>query len=403
MKAKGSPNLRERPSFHFERRLTWIGLGLGAWVVFRILLHFPHAADALVDIGPTSALGRGLSRITGTVPVSLVELLVLAVVVRQLLGAAGGLRQIREGIDTWSRTVARGGLRLAQDAGILVLLFYLLWGFQYARPGLAHHLDLEVAGELSATDLASLAGQAVRATNRAYLELHGAADAGFPTPTLPPDSLVSAIEAGWASVREELGLPDRLERRYGTPKPLMASPILKRMGLRGVYSPFTGEALVLRDLPGSQMGVTLAHEMAHQRGVTSESDANVLAFLVASRSTHPQVRYAAHRFLEGQLVVALMDQCLPCAETLAQQRLPGVRRDLRHSLDYWAAARGPVREMASRANHAMLRSHGIPEGTASYRGSTWVLAALALRDGPEVLFGEEVPADSVPGSMPGAG
>lgn len=375
------------PPLRLRRRLWWIGAALAAWLVFRVLLSFPDAAEVLVGAGPLPWLARFLSRLTGTVPVSLVELVVVGVVARQIGGAVAGIRQVRLGLDRWARTLLRGGLRVAQDVAILVVLFYGLWGFQYARPGLAGQLGLDAAGQLEAGELESLSVAAVQATNGAYLTLHGSEDAGAPTATPAVRSLVPALEEGWSRVRAEFELPHRLEQRHGAPKPLLATPVLKRMGVRGIFIPYTGEAVVPRDLPGVQMGTTLAHEMAHQRGITAEADANVLAFLVASRAPDPRLRYAAHRFLEGQLVAALARDCLPCAEEVIRERLPGVRRDLAHAAEYWSAARGPVRDAATRANHAMLRSHGIAEGTASYGGSTWILAALALRDGPEVLFG----------------
>jgi hypothetical protein len=384
---------RDSPPLLLRRRLAWIAAGLGAWLAFRILLFFPDAAEVLLGSGPLPLATRGLSLVSGAVPFSLAEWLVLAFLVRQGVGAVGGLREIRRGRDRWTRTLARGGLRVGQDVGILVLLFYLLWGFHYARPGLDSRLGLAASGELSVAELEELAHHAVEAANRAYVELHGTRDAGHPTPILPPDSLVPALEAGWRAVAARFHLPGRLEQRHGAPKTWLATPLLRRMGVSGMYFPFTAEALALGDLPGARMPTTLAHEMAHQRAVTSESDANALAFLVAREAPHPQARYAAHLFVRGQFLTALAGVCPECADPLRDQQLPGVWRDLDDLTRYWLRSRGPISEAAGRVNHAMLRSHGIPEGRASYRGSTWILAALALQEGPAAFFG----AESVPG------
>jgi hypothetical protein len=380
---------RAPPPLHLRRRLAWIGAGLGAWLAFRILLLIPDAAEVLLGAGPLPLLTRGLSLVSGAVPFSLAEWVVLGFLVRQGVGAVGGFREVRKGVDGWARTLGRGGLRFGQDVGILVLLFYLLWGFHYARPGLEVRLGLAAAGELSVVELQELTAHALEAANRAYLELHGIPDAGHPTPTLPPDSLVPALEAGWEAVAARFDLPSRVERRHGAPKAWLVTPLIRRMGLSGMYFPFTAEALALRDLPGARMPTTLAHEMAHQRGVTSEADANVLAFLVAREAPHPQARYAAHLFLRGQFLTALAGACPECVDPLRDLHLPGLRRDLADLTRYWLRARGPLSDAAGRMNHAMLRSHGIPEGTASYRGSTWILAALALEEGPAAFFGTE--------------
>ena len=383
------PNALTPPPLHLRRRLAWLGLGVVTWLAFRILLAFPQMAEVLVGSGPLPILAMGLSRASSPVPISLAELVVLAVVLRQITGAVGGIRQVRRGVDSWRRTLARGGLRLGQDLGVLVFLFYLLWGFQYARPGLDQQLGLESQGRLSVEELEPLARSAVQAANRAYLELHGVPDAGAPTPRVAIDSLLPALEEGWKTVQARFHLDPRLARPHGSPKAWTANSVAKRTATSGMYFPYTGEALVVADLPMVRLGMTLAHEMAHQRGVAVEGDANALGFLVARNAPDPRVRYSAYVFLQGQMISALASVCVPCALELLEERVPGIERDLADLGDFWAASRGAVSRAAGRMNHAMLRSHGITEGTASYGGSRWILAALALRDGPEILFGEE--------------
>jgi hypothetical protein len=376
------------PPLHLRRRLAFLALGVGTWLAFRLLLAFPHVAEVLVGSGPIPLLAQGLSRASSWVPFPLAELVILGVVLRQATGAVGGIRQVRTGLDTWRRTLTRGGLRLGQDLGVVVFLFYLLWGFQYARPGLEHQLGLEPEGQLSVQELEPLARSAVEAANRAYIELHGVPDAGVPTPRVPADRLVPALEEGWRLVPARFDLHPRLERPHGAPKTWTATSLVKRTATSGMYFPYTGEALVVGGLPTVRLGMTLAHEMAHQRGVAVEGDANVLGFLVAREAPDPRVRYSAYVFLQGQMISALASLCAPCALEMLEGRLPGIERDLADLDRFWASSRGPISRAAGRMNDAMLRSHGIAEGTASYGGSRWILAALALRDGPEILFGE---------------
>lgn len=384
------------PPLRLRRRLAWIGAGLAAWVAYRLLSGRPELAEAVVGSGPLAFLPLLLSRLSGIFPFSLAELLIVAFVGRQVLGTAGGIRQARRGADAWGRTFLRGGLRLGQDVGALVLLFYLLWGFQYARPGVEARMGVAAVEAVDVEELEALALEAVRATNRIYLELHGTDDAGEPTRALSWDSLTSSLEEGWRAVEERHDLGVRTGR-HGTPKPLLATPLVKRLGIGGFHFPFTGEALVLRDLPASRQGLTLAHEMAHQRGVARESDANVLAFLVAREAPHPLARYGAYFFLHRQLAWTLAEACPECAREVRDERLPGVVRDAVEAARYWAVADGPAALMATRLNHTMLRSHGIPEGVASYRGSAGVFVALARRDGPGALFpSRDEPMDQVP-------
>lgn len=371
---------------HTRLRMAAIALGAGAWLVYLVLAALPEVADAVAGVGPIPWIRRGLSQLSGLAPFSLVEFVIAGVLLRQVLGVTGGVRAIRSGKAGLLPTLASGGLRFGADVGVLVFLFYLLWGFQYARPSFEDHLGIEPAGEAGVDELRRLATLAVRRTNEAYVDLHGLVDISAPTPTPDIPSLVPALEEGWASVVADYDLPDRVSGEYGGPKSFLSSGIVKRLGVAGMHFPYTGEALVLADLPGVDIGQSLAHEMAHQRGFASESDANALSFLVGRASPDPFVRYAAYSFLDRQLVAALQRVSRDAAREVTRGRLPGVVRDLSALSDYWRPAQNPVSRAASRVNDRMLRSHGIPEGVASYAGSTWVFIALARERGEDALF-----------------
>jgi hypothetical protein len=375
-----------RPPLRLRRRLVGIGAGLAAFGLFRLLSSRPGLAEHLAGAGPLPALGRTLSLTTGVLPFSVAEAVVLVVIGRQIGGLLGGIGDLRGGHDRLGRTFLRGGLRLGQDAGVLVALFVALWGIQYARPGLEERLGIEVSGPVSAQELERLARAAVETSNRLYFTVHGSRDIGEPTPAPPRRELVPELERAWERVARHHGLPERAARSHGAPKAFLATPAVRRLGVAGMYFPFTGEALVLSDLPGVSLPRDMGHEMAHQRGFASESDANVLAFLVAREAMDPLINYSAYVFLQRQLISALAVRDPGAAMEVIQARYPGVQRDVESHTGYWRGARGWTRTMSLTLNHAMLRAHGVPGGIASYRGSTWVFTALAREGGVEALL-----------------
>lgn len=375
-----------RPPFRIGRRLAGIGLGLAAWGAYLALARRPELAEAVAGRGLVPELGRGLSRATGWIPVSVAELLLVGFLWRQGAGLVLGLRRLGPSGEPPLRAGARGGLRLAQDAGVLVFLFYLLWGVHYARPGLEPRLGLEAAGLVPAEVLRELAAESVERTNLLYREVHGAPDAGLPSPGLPLPRAAPDLAEAWDRAVERWNLPERMRRPHGRPKYFLASPLVRPFGIAGMYVPFTGEALVVRGLPGGQRGKEAAHEMAHQRGVARESDANVLAYLVTREADAPELRYAGALFLQRQLLAALAALDSGEARRQVELRYPGVQRDVDEMVRYRQAVTGPVSQAASRANHAMLQRHGIPDGVASYRGSVWVVAALAAREGADAVL-----------------
>ncbi len=385
------------PPLRLGRRLSGIGAGILAWLAYRGLAGRPELAERVVGQGPLAELPRVLSLVTGWLPFALAELVIAAVLLRQLVGLVRGLADVRARRDPPGRAALRGGLRLAQDAGVLIALFYLLWGFQYARPGVEATLGLPERGPIPRAELAEVTEALVERTNALYLALNGETDLGVPTPAAPIRPQVPALEDGWDRAVEQWDLPDRFRQRHGAPKAFLMTPIVRRVQIAGMYFPYTGEALVMGDLPGPARGKDLAHEMAHQRGVARESDANTLAYLVTVLSPDLHQRYSGALFLQRQLLSELAVVDPETTVTLLERRLPGVQRDVDAIRDYWLRGRGPVGEMARRANDAMLRSHGIPEGVANYRGSVWVVVALAREFGLEAVL---APFEPDPGSTP---
>ncbi len=401
--------------------LVGIGAGILAWLLQRTLARSPEWGEAVAGNAVLREGRRGLSLLTGVVPFSLAELVtgitLLALggwVFRALRPRAGsvagaiassrpatGAPPFTPAPIAASSRPALALLRLLGGVGFLYVGFQLLWGLQYTRPGVETFLGVEAAGEVDGDELAFLAEGAIRLMNLHYLEIHGVDDAGEPTPPPHRGAATRSLDEGWRLAVARWGLPHHLEEGHGAPKPFLFSGLVRRFGVSGMHFPFTGEALVQRHLPALATGTTLAHEMAHQRGVAVEADANVLAVLVARESTDARVRYAAYAFLHRQWLAALARIDGDRAVELASLRLPGVDRDIEALSTFWRPAAGVTGAVGSRVNDAMLRSQGVPEGVLSYRGSTWIFVALARKHGSgSLLPGWEGGAD---GDFPGAG
>ncbi len=76
-------------------------------------------------------------------------------------------------------------------------------------------------------------------------------------------------------------------------KILAVSPIMTYTHISGIFTYYTGEANLNINYPDYSLPYTMAHEMAHQRGVAPENEANFTAFLVCLESDDPYIRYSA--------------------------------------------------------------------------------------------------------------
>ena len=264
--------------------------------------------------------------------------------------------------------VALGAL---SGAGYVLLAFSLLWGLNYRRPPLGTRLGIPSGG--TAADLVATARWLARESAR----LAPAGPAGRPT-RLPyrRRDLDARIEAAYTPTAAGRLV---LEGRLGPAKPVLLSEVLSRLGLSGIYSPFTGEPNYNRLLPAAELPFAIAHEKAHQRGVAPENEANFAAFLALHAADDPYLRYAG--FLN-----ALAYVLGPVARTdpVAYQEIAGLiegrpAADLEAMRVFWRRYRGPAQRVSRRVNDLYLRANRVPGGIRSYGAVTDLLVGWHRR------------------------
>lgn len=64
--------------------------------------------------------------------------------------------------------------------------------------------------------------------------------------------------------------------------------------ISGVYTFYTGEANINVNFPDYSIPFTAAHELAHQRGIAPENEANFVAFLACMESDDPYILYSGY-------------------------------------------------------------------------------------------------------------
>ncbi len=77
-------------------------------------------------------------------------------------------------------------------------------------------------------------------------------------------------------------------------KPVLLSEGMSYSHITGVYTFFTGESNLNVGFPDYTIPYTAAHELAHQRGIAREDEANMMAFLVCMESDDIYIRYCAY-------------------------------------------------------------------------------------------------------------
>lgn len=176
-----------------------------------------------------------------------------------------------------------------------------------------------------------------------------------------------------------------LEMKPVITKPLLFSRLQSILGFTGVYFPFTGEANVNVDAPACLRPAVIAHEMAHQRMVASELEANFVG--IAAAVTCDNVVYQYSGYLMGliELSNALYSISPDTWQAVVQAFFtPELSTDWRDNSQYWAQLSSPVDDAAGQAYDAFLRGNGQTLGIQSYGACVDLLVSYFL---PQALAG----------------
>lgn len=272
------------------------------------------------------------------------------------------------------------------SAGVLLWWFLSVWGLNYARPPLEVRLGLRTERSPSPEALLDAASRVADETSRLFLSLDydkrsPRRSLGEGGPTHLPLTLAelnARIDEGY----RELALPGDAITSTTTPaKPLASSIAFSYLGISGIFVPFTGEPSFNALQPDVAMPIVLAHEKAHQRGITNEGEANFAAFLVCAREDAPvYLRYAAYLFA-AQYLIGEASNYFPREElgSVWERLGDGPLADVRAERDFWRQYEGPAAEVASHVNDGYLKAFHVPEGISSYGTVVRMLLALDER------------------------
>ena len=149
-------------------------------------------------------------------------------------------------------------------------------------------------------------------------------------------------------------------------KPAVFSKIMSLMNNTGYFFPHTAEANVNVDCPMALLPATIAHELAHQRGVAREDEANFCAVLACMADDAPAYRYSgalmAYVYLGNALHDTDYDAWLQVYELLNES----VRSDLRDHNAYWDRYDTPVADASDKVYEGVLKTYGDDRGMKSY-------------------------------------
>ena len=153
---------------------------------------------------------------------------------------------------------------------------------------------------------------------------------------------------------------------YTRTKPIILSNLMSYTHTLGVYTFFTGEASINTTYPDYTTVFTCAHEMAHQRGIARENEANFVAFIVCISSENKYIQYCGYLNMLEYVLNAIHDADFSLYCEIVTSLPPSILNEmLGYSEIYKKYDDTPVGDISQTINDTYLKSQGT-EGTKSY-------------------------------------
>lgn len=343
-----------------ERLPVWCpvcyGIAALALMIYLIARLSPAFAD-FFNQNISELFRRTLAALTSWIPFSLGEALLL------LLPVGFGLTvwyAAKYRCDTWRSTWSFVGILMAIVC-MLLSMFVFTFATGYHGRTLDQKLGLEQK-EVSAEELYETALILSAKINEEYDNVTYGAD-GFSVMPYSLSEMNGTLLDAYDAFCADHKFIDHYHSRL---KPVMLSELMNYTHITGVYSYFTGEANIDIAFPDYTIPYTAAHELAHQRGIAREDEANMVAFLVCMESDDAYVRYCAYLNMYEYVSNALYraDRDL---YTKAKNTLPAdVKGEMSAYSSFFAKYQHSTAGTVSGAvNDTFLKFQGT-EGTASY-------------------------------------
>lgn len=243
-------------------------------------------------------------------------------------------------------------LRLCQSLALIYSFFYLLWGYNYFRPSLATRLNWK-GGVADTTAFRSVLDTLISQSNKNHIDFQEVEFANY-------DYLV---EKSYSANSERLKIPYPNGTRR--PKKMILSSLFVKSGVSGYFGPFFNEIHLNSYLLPMDYPFVLAHEKAHQFGITNEAEANMVAFIVCIKSDDQRIRYSGYQSL---LLYFLKDaHNLKDYHNYLNKINSAVIEDLKKRQNYYLSMRNEsLSDMQSAANDAYLKVNRINKGIKNY-------------------------------------
>lgn len=356
-----------------SRYVKLIILGSLALITF-IINQFPYCIERYYSTGLYPYISSTERLLLGWIPFSIGDILYASAVVWVMVKLVQFFRRWRQ--KQLNKTLLlRGGRKVLQILLVIYISFNWLWGFNYNRLGSAYQMQLQF-DRYSNEELIRLS------TNMRDKMLPYMNDSAAFTPLQKETNLTKECVHSYEQAARQFPF---LQYRYASIKPHSLYTIGNYLGFMGYLNPFTAEAQMNTTVPIILKPAVLCHEMGHQLGYASESEANFIAFISCRQSQNPAFRYSIYYDMFGYAISDLYFRDSVVAKKLLENLPDKIKRDRLSVRLFFRKYKNPVSPLIDWFYDKYLKLNSQPKGRESYNEVVGWMIAYARRYGWDKL------------------
>ncbi len=328
-------------------------------VVVYILSVLSESFAEMYSVTVSSFVRRIMSSVTGIIPVSVTEILVVIgiplLMIYVLYIIISAFRHKQTEVSKHVRILI-GTIMLA------LTLFINNFGVCYHRRPLEHNLGLErkeINNSQLCEGLANISNRLENALVNVRFDTNGA--------SVMPYSF-NELSRRLDDAYDALTLEYEFITTISSPsKRILLSEFMTYTHISGIYMPLTGEANVNINYPDYVVAFSMAHEKAHQRGIAGEDEANFVAFLACTYSADDYIKYCGLMSMFDYYLTAAMQADYNMYSHFISQSSGKVRSEMQAYYNFFEKYRSSkVSKVAENVNDTYLKLQGQYDGTQSY-------------------------------------
>ncbi len=293
------------------------------WAFIQIIAQYPAIIEKYYSNGLYVYISKFLRIIFGWVPISIGDILYLAFGIFIL-------KSIFILLKTKKIHLKNTFFKFGAFVSIIFFFFHFNWALNYFREPLFKTLKLEKTNYTSA-ELINLTKVLISRANNAQVLI------------TKNDTVIVHNPLSKQKIEEKSPLTySKLQEKY--PQFKFENPSIKHslfslpltyMGFAGYINPFTNEAQINSLIPKNNYPATVCHEVAHQIGFASESEANFIGYLAATHSNDSFYNYSGYLMALRYCLFEIYKTNPKQYEILKKEINRGILKDIKRNRDFW--------------------------------------------------------------------